>query len=192
MDLLTLSIPQEYPMTDDELFAFCVANKELRIERSELGQLMIMSPTGSLSGNRNFKIISLFAQWVDEHPALGYAFDSSAGFTLPDRSMRSPDVSWIKKDRWEALSLEQQKQFAPICPDFVIELKSDSDSIKVLKEKMLQWIKNGCELAWLIDPENQKAFVYKQSGSVEEFDFTQKLSGHTTLPDFILDLSKLR
>src|SRR6187431_1313531 len=99
MAALTLKIPVEYPMTDDELFAYCTANKELRIERDELGQLIVMSPTGSYSSNLNFKLNTIFGRWVEAHVELGYGFESSAGFTLPDGSMRSPDISWIKKER---------------------------------------------------------------------------------------------
>ncbi|MEK6782966.1 MAG: Uma2 family endonuclease [Bacteroidota bacterium] len=193
MDLLTLNIPIEYPMTDDELFAFCAANKELRIERDEFGQLIIMSPAGGITGNLNFKLTSIFGQWVEKNTVLGYGFDSATGFRLGDKSMRSPDVSWVKKEKWEALTLQDQEKFAPICPDFVVELRSKSDSLTELKSKMEKWMKNGCQLGWLIDPSQQKAYVYKPNEVIQEIDgFDKKLSGESLLPDFELDLSRLK
>ncbi len=193
MDALTLNIPVEYPMTDDELFAFCAANKELRIERDEFGQLVIMSPAGGITGNLNFKLTGIFSQWVEKNVELGYGFDSATGFRLGDKSMRSPDVSWIKKEKWEALTLQDQEKFAPICPDFVIELRSKTDSLTQLKSKMGKWMKNGCQLGWLIDPSQQKAYVFKPDGSVLEIDgFDKKLSGEALLPGFELDLSRLK
>jgi Uma2 family endonuclease len=193
MDLVTINIPEEYPMTDDELFAFCAANKELRIERDELGQLIIMSPSGGITGNLNFKLTSIFGQWVEMNPELGYGFDSATGFRLADRSMRSPDVSWVRKTKWDELRLEDQEKFAPICPDFVIELRSKSDSLSQLKSKMEKWMENGCELAWLIDPIQQKTYIYQPDVAVYEVtDFDQKLSGGTLLPGFELDLARLK
>lgn len=193
MDLVTINIPEEYPMTDDELFAFCAANKELRIERDELGQLIIMSPSGGITGNLNFRISGIFFQWAEMNGQLGYGFDSATGFRLADRSMRSPDVSWVRKTKWDELRLEDQEKFAPICPDFVIELRSKSDSLSQLKSKMEKWMENGCELAWLIDPIQQKTYIYQPNVAVYEVtDFDQKLSGGTLLPGFELDLSKLK
>ncbi|MCE2894084.1 MAG: Uma2 family endonuclease [Flammeovirgaceae bacterium] len=193
MDLVTINIPEEYPMTDDELFAFCAANKELRIERDELGQLIIMSPSGGITGNLNFRISGIFFQWAEMNGQLGYGFDSATGFRLADRSMRSPDVSWVRKTRWDELRLEDQEKFAPICPDFVIELRSKSDSLSQLKSKMEKWMENGCELAWLIDPIQQKTYIYQPNVAVYEVtDFDQKLSGGTLLPGFELDLARLK
>lgn len=192
MDVLTLRIPQQDRLTDDELFRICVANKELRIERDSQGQLIIMSPVGSKSSNLNLKLNGMFWLWLDAHEALGYGFDSSAGFILPDGSMRSPDAAWIEKKRWESLTPEQQEKFAPLCPDFVIELRSKSDSLSLLKDKMVGWIKNGCRLAWLIDPLEKESYVYFQDGTVERISgFDRKLSGYDLLPGFELDLSKL-
>jgi Uma2 family endonuclease len=192
MDELILKIPEQYPMTDDELFAFCAANKELRIERDEHQQIIIMSPVGGLTGNRNFKLTSLFGQWVAQNPNLGYGFDSATGFRLKDKSMRSPDVSWVSKDKWESLKIEEQEKFAPVCPDFIIELRSASDSLNQLKNKMNKWIENGCLLGWLIDPLEEKSYIYTQDKTVEEVKgFNNKLSGTTLLPGFELDLSKL-
>lgn len=193
MDLVTINIPEEYPMTDDELFAFCAANKELRIERDELGQLIIMSPSGGITGNLNFRISGIFFQWAEMNGQLGYGFDSATGFRLADRSMRSPDVSWVRKTKWDKLRLEDQEKFAPICPDFVIELRPKSYSLSQLKSKMEKWMENGCELAWLIDPIQQKTYIYQPNVAVYEVtDFDQKLSGGTLLPGFELDLARLK
>jgi Uma2 family endonuclease len=189
---LILRIPEQYPMTDDELFAFCAANKELRIERDEQGQLIIMSPSGGITGNLNFKITSIFGQWVEKNPNFGYGFDSATGFRLNDKSMRSPDVSWVKKEKWESLSLADREKFAPVCPDFVIELRSKSDSLTFLKEKMEKWIDNGCSLGWLIDPSENKVYIYTPTKQVQEIiGFDKKIPGGSLLPGFELDLSRL-
>ncbi len=191
MDALTLKIPDEDRLSDDELFRICLANKELRIERDEEGQLIIMSPAGSGSSNKNFILNGLFAQWVEANLDLGYGFDSSGGFILPDRSMRSPDAAWIKRERWEALTLNEQERFAPICPDFIVELRSKSDSLSQLKNKMEKWVANGCELAWLIDPLEKKAYIYKPKSQVQEIiGFDNKLSGENLLLGFELDLKR--
>jgi Uma2 family endonuclease len=192
MEEFIVKIPEQYPMTDDELFALCIANKELRIERNELGQLIIMSPTGGITGNLNFRLTTIFGKWVDENSTLGYGFDSASGFRLRDKSMRSPDVAWIKKDRWESLPIEDREKFPSICPDFVIELRSKSDSLSQLKSKMNSWIKNGVQLAWLIDPTEEKVFVYTQSETIEIIGFDKSIMGGTLLPGFELQLSKLK
>lgn len=192
MDLITLTIPVEYPMTDDELFAFCAANKELRIERDELGQLILMSPSGGITGNLNFRLTGIFFLWAEKKSELGYGFDSATGYRLADKSMRSPDVSWVKKEKWDALTLQEQEKFAPLCPDFVIELRSKSDSLSQLKAKMEKWIENGCELAWLIDPIQHRSYVYKSNREIIEFvGFDKELSGETLLPGFVLNLARL-
>jgi len=193
MDEVILKIPEQYPMTDDELFAFCVANKELRIERDENGQLIIMSPAGGTTGNRNFQLTGIFAIWVEKNQNLGYGFDSATGFRLKDKSMRSPDVSWVRKEKWEKLTQDEKEKFAPVCPDFVIELRSPSDSLSQLKSKMEMWISNGCQLAWLIDPIEQITYIYKPSLPVEEIKgFDNRISGGELLLGFELDLSRLK
>lgn len=192
MDEVILKIPEHYRMTDDELFELCIANKELRIERDEEGQLIIMSPAGSSSSNFNFNLNAQFGQWVYANSELGYGFDSSGGFVLPDKSMRSPDAAWIKKERWEKLTLAERKKFAPICPDFIIELRSESDSLSELKVKMEKWVRNGCQLAWLLDPIEKKSYIYKPSlPPMEVAGFDKKLSGEKLLPGFELDLKRL-
>lgn len=192
MEEVILKIPEHYPMTDDELFELCVANKELRIERDEDGQLIIMSPAGGITGNINFKLITIFGEWMEKNSHLGYGFDSATGFRLQDKSMRSPDVSFVKKEKWDALTLEDQEKFAPVCPDFVIELRSKSDSLLQLKNKMEKWIKNGCQLGWLIDPIEKKSYIYKPDLPIKEVNgFDNTLSGENLLSGFELDLSRL-
>ena len=193
MEELIVKIPEQYPMTDDELFALCAANKELRIERDEEGQLIIMSPAGGITGNLNFKLTVIFGTWVRQNPQLGYGFDSATGFRLQDKSMRSPDVSWVAKARWEKLAIEEQEKFPSICPDFVIELRSKSDSLNQLKSKMIKWIENGCQLAWIIDPATEKVFIYQPSHPVKEITgFDNKINAGNILPGFELDLSELK
>jgi Uma2 family endonuclease len=192
MEEVILKIPEHYPMTDDELFELCAANKELRIERDEEGQLIIMSPAGGITGNLNFKLTTIFGEWVEKNSHLGYGFDSATGFRLNDKSMRSPDVSFVKKENWEVLTLAEQEKFAPVCPDFVIELRSKSDSLSQLKNKMAKWISNGCQVGWLIDPIEKKSYIYKpKENVVEVIGFDKKLNGADLLPDFELDLKRL-
>ncbi len=192
MESLTLQIPEQDKFTEEELFRFCLANKGLRIERNEFGQIIIMSPVGSFFSNKNLILNTFFGNWAIAHSDLGIGFESSAGFTLPDKSMRSADAAWVKKAKWDLLTKQEKEKFAPLCPDFVIELRSKSDSLKELKSKMLKWMANGCELAWLIDPIECKAYVYSSSNHIPiEFGFDKKLTGGTLLPGFELDLSKL-
>ncbi|MBX2967916.1 MAG: Uma2 family endonuclease [Cyclobacteriaceae bacterium] len=192
MESFILKFPQDTQFSDDEFFEFCAANDPLRIERNSKGQIIIMSPSGSKTGNIHFKIIHAFSTWVMENEGSGYGFDSSAGFKLPDQSILAPDAAFVVTQRWESLTEEQQKKFAPLTPDFIIEVRSESDSLSQLKTKMDDWIRNGCHLAWLIDPIEKKAYIYKPDESVTTIDnFKAKLSGESVLPGFELDLSKL-
>jgi Uma2 family endonuclease len=193
MEPVVLKFTENTQFTDDELFEFCAANKELRIERDENGQIIIMPPTGTTSGKHNFKVNALFGRWALAHEDLGYGFDSSTGFRLPSGAMRSPDLAWIKKERWDLLSPEEQEKFAPLTPDFVIEVRSRSDSLKELQNKMQEWGRNGCRLAWLIDPVEEKAYVYTPQGLTKKAEsFAEILSGEEVLPGFELDLSLLK
>jgi len=179
-------------MTEDEFFHFCRQNPDLRVERSCKGEIIIMSPTGSRTGMRNSEINRQLANWNMEH-RLGYVFDSSTGYKLPSGSERSPDASWVSRQKWEALSAEEQDKFAPVCPEFVIELKSPSDLLQTLQDKMEVWMSNGCQLAWLIHPERETVFIYRADGSRDELHgFDRRVSGEDVLPGFELDLSALR
>ncbi len=179
-------------LTDDEFFHFCRQNPDLRIERNSHGEIVIISPTGSLSGKRSGIIFGQLYVWNEQHRA-GHVFDSSTGFTLPDGSVLSPDAAWVPREAWEALSREEQAKFAPVCPAFVVELKSSSDVLRALQDKMQVWMANGCRLAWLIDPEAEAVFVYRADGTRDEIHgFDRSANGEDVLPGFDLELAALR
>jgi Uma2 family endonuclease len=185
---VVLQMQPAFTMTNDQFFEFCQQNRDFRIEKSASGELIIMSPTGSETGQRNFDIIVQLGIWTKKNQT-GVGFDSSAGFTLPNGAVRSPDAAWIKLERWEAIPLEQRKKFAPICPDFIIELRSESDSLKTLQEKMQEYIENGTQLGWLIDRKERKVYIYRPNSPVEILDNPETLSGESLLPEFVLDLN---
>ncbi|MEZ4825307.1 MAG: Uma2 family endonuclease [Bacteroidia bacterium] len=192
--LQTIRLKSRYldQMTDEEFFDFCQQNHDLRIERAKNLDIIIMSPTGSLTGKYSGEVFRQLANWnvISES---GEVFDSSAGFTLPDQSVKSPDACWIAIDRWNALSPEDQARFAPVCPDFVVEIKSPSGSVSELKTKMNEWMENGCRLAWLIDPLNETVTIYRENTNpVVQAGFGILVSGEDILPGFSLDLSRLR
>lgn len=199
MKILTLK-PDMLPdrIGDDLFFQFCTQNRDLRIERTMEGNLQIAPPSPSNIGIFNAEINADLGIWNRKYK-LGYVFDSSTGFTLSNGAVRSPDVSWIEKEKWEAVAAEDKKVFAPICPDFVIEIRSKTDSLKGLKEKMKEYVLNGVRLAWLLDMKNSQTFVYtpqlkeKNSSEIvvlEEIQgFDEKLWGGDVLKDFELDAS---
>lgn len=168
-------------MTREEFLEFCVENHELRIERNANGQLIIMPPTTSETGHRNFEISIEIGIWNRRHK-LGIAFDSSTGFTLPNGAERSPDTAWIRQDRWDVLPKGEQKKFARITPDFVVELRSDNQSLSALREKMDEYMEAGCRLAWLVDPQKRRTYVYAENGDIQTFKFEDVLSGGEILP----------
>ncbi len=177
-------------LTDDQFFQMCQKNRDYRFERTASGELLIMPPTGSDTGNRNFDMVVELGIW-NKQTKLGKGFDSSTGFTLPNGAERSPDASWVKIERWNALTPEQQEKFAPICPDFVIELRSRTDSLKELQEKMQEYIENGAQLGWLIDRKNKRVEIYRPGKDVEILDNPASLSGENVLPGFVLDLQQI-
>jgi len=191
MQPLILHTSEVLTLTDDELFQLCATNRDLRIERDSHGNLILMSPAGSKTSRRNSRLTQRLNNWNDE-TGLGEVFDSSGGFLLPNGAMRSPDVSWIPTERWEQCSPEEQEKFLPLCPDFVIELRSPSDRLVDVRKKMHEWMDNGCRLGWLIDPIEEKTHVYRENGEnsvVESFD--EALSGEEVLPGFVLVLKEL-
>lgn len=149
MNALTVNLKPVLELTDEQFFQLCQANRDLRFERTATGELIIMPPTGGETGNRNAGLTAQLWIW-NEQNKLGIAFDSSTGFKLPNGADRSPDASWLRLERWNALTQEQQTKFIPLCPDFVVELLSPSDSLKVAQEKMREYIDNGVRLGWLI------------------------------------------
>ncbi|MDZ8137236.1 MAG: Uma2 family endonuclease [Nostoc sp. DedQUE04] len=177
-------------LTDEQFFQMCQKNRDYRFERTASGELLIMPPTGSDTGNRNFDMVVELGIW-NKQTKLGKGFDSSTGFTLPNGAERSPNVSWVKIERWNALTPEQQEKFAPICPDFVVELRSRTDSLKELQEKMQEYIENGTQLGWLIDCKNKRVEIYRPGKNVEILDNPTNLSGENVLPGFVLDLQQI-
>ncbi|NEP21962.1 Uma2 family endonuclease [Moorena sp. SIO3I6] len=188
---IVLKMPPALDMDDDQFFEFCQINRDLRIERTSEGEIIIMPPTGSGTGGRNFSLNGQLWSWV-EQDGTGKGFDSSAGFKLPNGAERSPDASWVTLEKWEALTPQQQEKFAPLCPDFVIELRSPSDSVKDLKDKMEEYIDNGAKLGWLIDPNNRRVYIYRPGGEVEQLDNPATVKGDdSVLPGFVLKLEKI-
>jgi Uma2 family endonuclease len=165
-------------------------NPELRMELTATGELILMPPTGSKTGLLNFELARQFGNWAKAN-AGGVGFDSSTLFTLPNGARRSPDVSWVKRDRWDALTLDEQEGFAPLCPDFVIELRSRSDNLPPLEDKMIDYIANGAQTAWLIDPLRKRVYIYRPNRSPEVFEAPETISGDPELPGFKLDLREL-
>lgn len=191
---LLLSGPLLVTMSDDEFYDFCQQNADLRIERTANHEILIMSPTGSRSGKRNARLTFQLGKWCEQHEDLGEYFDSSTGFILPDGSVKSPDACWVAAERWNSLTSEQQSRYAPLCPNFIVELASDSDEVPSLQQKMLDWQRNGARLAWLIAPKTETTYIYRAGQSEPEVvqGFEQELSGENVLPGFRLRLAELR
>lgn len=168
-------------MSDEEFFAFCMKNPELRIERTAKGKIIIMPPTTSETGHFNSEINAELVFWNRKHK-LGVTFDSSTGFKLPNGAERSPDSAWIANERWNALSAEQKKRFAPIAPDFVLELRSNDQNLTELREKMDEYMDCGCRLGWLVDPQNRRTYVYSANGDIQTVKFDDTLSGGDVMP----------
>ena len=190
INALVLHWPPSLRLAEDQFFDFCQANRELRIERTQEGDCEIMAPTGGETGGRNLVLLGQLHIWT-ERDGSGVAFDSSTGFILPNGAIRSPDVSWVKKSRLEVLTPKQKKQFLPLCPDFVIELRSPSDSINDLQDKMQEYIDNGACLGWLIDPETKRVQVYQPNKTVITLDDPFCVSIDDVLRGFKLELSKI-
>lgn len=188
---LVVRIPPSMQITDEQFFDFCQINGDLRIERNKLGEISIMPPTGSETGNRENNILGQLWVW-SEQDGTGLTFSSSAGFKLSTGAERSPDASWIKLARWNALSPQQQQKFAPICPDFVVELRSASDNLRPLQEKMEEYMREpGVQLGWLIDRKHHSVYIYRPRIPEECLEDPATVSGDPVLPGFVLDLSKV-
>jgi Uma2 family endonuclease len=190
MNALTVHLNSIIDLSDEQYFQLCQANRDLRFERTATGELIIMSPTGGETGNRNGRIGQQLFNWVDVNPS-GIAFDSSTGFKLPNGADRSPDAAWIKLERWDTLTPSQKQKFIPLCPDFVIELLSPSDRIAVIQEKMQEYLDNGTRLGWLIDHKSKQVEIYRANREVEIIVSPKTLSGETVLPGFILNLEQI-
>ena len=187
---LKITLDPIVTMTNEQFFAFCQLNQDVKIERNVRGELIFMPPTGSESERQNFNLIGQLWVWTKQD-GTGVGFGSSGGFTLPNGAVRSPDAAWIEKTRWEQIDLELRKRFAPIYPDFVVELRSETDNLQVLQEKMEEYIENGANLGWLIDPQQQKVYIYRPNSQLEELVKPSSLSGENVLSGFVLDLKDL-
>ena len=187
---LTLRFAPEIELDDDLFWKICAANRELRLERTAGGDLEVMYPAGSESGERNNFLSYRLTHWsmTIGRGLGGHCFDSSTGYTLPNGAKRSPDASWIARDRWAALSPAQKKVFAPICPDFVAELRSPTDSKRKIREKMVEYLANGARLGWLIDPNDETVEIYRPDRDVEVLQRPERLDGEDVLPGFSLEL----
>jgi Uma2 family endonuclease len=177
-------------MSDEELMRFCAANDFVRVERDANGEILVMTPAGSNTSRMNMRIGRILDEWA-EADGRGVAFDSSGGFTLPDGSMRNPDAAWILTSRWNALSERDKGRFAPICPDFIIELRSPSDNLAELQEKMQLWIANGAQVAWLIDPESQTVTVYRPDQQADIHNHPTSVQGTGVITGFELVMARV-
>lgn len=180
--------PLKSHLSDDEFFEFCALNSDLRIEMTKEGEMIIMLPVGSEGGHRNFNLTAEFGIWA-KRDGTGLGFDSSSGFTLPNGAKRAPDLSWIERGRWEAIPRKQRKKFAPVCPDFVVELRSETDTLVAVKKKMEDYMESGAQLGWLIDPIQKKVHIYRPNVEVEILDHPLSISGEPLLKGFVLDLN---
>lgn len=174
-------------LTHDKFYQLCINNRNVKFEKNNKGDLVIMSPVGDISSNRNIEIAYQLQSWSRQN-SQGIAFDSSAGFILPNNAIRSPDASWISLAKWQLIPDEEKEKFAHICPDFVIELMSPSDSLKDTQEKMKEYQENGCQLAWLINRKNRQVEIYRHNQTVEILDNPNTLSGENILVNFVLNL----
>ena len=177
-------------MDTHEFFKFCQRNQDWRFERTGEGDLIIMPPTGGKTGHTNFNLTVLFGVWARSDGS-GVGFDSSTGFTLPNGAQRSPDLAWVQRARWEALTEEERVEFPPLCPDFVVEIRSSSDALSALQSKMQEYLDNGVRLGWLIDPLERKVYVYQPHAPVMCLDHPTILSGDPILPGFVLHLDEM-
>ncbi|MFB2878566.1 Uma2 family endonuclease [Floridanema aerugineum] len=190
MNALTVNFNSIIKLTDEQFFQLCQDNRDLRFERNANGELIIMPPTGGETGNRNGRLTQQLFNWTDVD-GTGIAFDSSTGFKLPNGGDRSPDAAWIPLERWNALTVEQKRRFLPLCPDFVVELLSPSDSLTATQEKMQEYLANGTRLGWLIVRASRRVEIYRQGREVEVLESPASLSGEDVLPRFVLNLEPI-
>ncbi|MBD1843596.1 Uma2 family endonuclease [Cyanobacteria bacterium FACHB-63] len=188
MVLSAFNLKPVIDLTDEQFYQLCRANPDVKFERDVTGKILIMSPSGGITGNRNFEIGADFGIW-NRQAQLGVCFDSSTGFKLPNGATRSPDVAWIEQSRWDALTPEQQEKFSPIAPDFVLELMSPSDTLEETQAKLREYIENGVRLGWLVDRKTHLVEIYRSDQSVEVLENLIALSGEDVLPQFVLNLA---
>ncbi|MEN9216156.1 MAG: Uma2 family endonuclease [Gloeomargarita sp. HHBFW_bins_162] len=187
---IPIQIPRTLHCTEEQFIELVKANPDLRWELTAQREVIVMPPTGSETGNYNSELTTDLGTWNRRHKT-GKVFDSSTGFRLPNGAIRFPDVAWIRNERWEQLSPEQRQTFAPICPDFVVELISPSDELTTVQAKMQEYLENGCLLGWLINPETRTVEIYRPNSPPEMVTFDTVLSGEDVLPGFTLDLREI-
>ena len=178
-------------VTPEEFEQLCADYRDLRLELTSTGELIVMPPTGLQTGRQNFNLKSQLGAWFRQQHDAGVCFDNDVGFTLPNGAIRSPDASWIKREKWDGLTKQQRQRFGPWCPDFVVELRSASDRLSELRNKMLEYIENGASLGWLIDPFERQVYVYRPNEEVITLDNPETVSAHPLLPGFTLNLIEL-
>ncbi len=174
-------------LSDEQFYQLCQINEYYKFEQTAKDELIILPPSNLITGNREAELNGNLMIW-NRQSKLGKVFSSSTVFTLPNGGKRSPDVAWIANERWDSLTIQEKEIFAKICPDFVIELRSRTDSLSQLQEKMQEYLNSGLRLGWLIDPQNQQVEIYRQNQSVEIVSLPTSLSGENVLPGFILEL----
>lgn len=177
-------------MDDEQFFQFCQLNRDLRIERTATGKVIIMSPAGGETGSRNAELTFALRQWAKRNKR-GVAFDSSTGFILPNSAIRSPDGAWVLRERLTSLTPRQKQKFLPLCPDFVIELRSPTDEVADLQEKMVEYIANGAQLGWLLIPETQAVYIYRPDAAPEHLQNPTQINGEPVAPGFVLELADI-
>ena len=187
---LLLRLPPDLHLSDDQFYEFCRLNRELRIERTAQGGLVIMAPAGWDASDKNAEITTQLRLWA-KRDGTGRTCDSSGGFALPNGATRSPDASWVRHGRLAALTAEERAKFLPLCPDFVIELRSPSDGLSALQDKMHEYMENGAQLGWLIDPPAGQVFVYRPGAPVERLEAPDGISADPVLPGFRLELAEI-
>jgi len=176
------------PLSDEEFYSFCVANPDLRIERTAEGEIVIMPPTGFETSNRNAGLTAQLYAWA-RRDGRGTALDSNVEYILPSGAARSPDASWIPRSRLADLTPEQKKKFPPLCPDFVVELRSPSDRLSRVESKMREWIENGARLGWLIDPETRTVYIYRPGQTTERLVNPDRVQGDAPVESFVLEMA---
>ncbi len=190
MNSYTIHLDPVVKLTEDQFYQLCQNNPDLKFERNAQGDLMIMPPTGGETGRRNSDLLGDLIIW-NRQANLGYVFDSSTCFRLPNGANRSPDAAWVVRDRWEALSTDQREKFPPLCPDFVVELMSPTDTLSAIQAKMLEYQGNGAKLGWLLNRSERQVEVYRLNQSVEVLHSPDSLSGEAVLLGFVLNLEAI-
>jgi Uma2 family endonuclease len=187
MNTVVLNLEPIPHLTDEQFYQLCVANRDLSLEMNAAGELIIVPPVGGESGNQEADLITDLNNW-NRQAKLGKVFSSSTIFILPNGAKRSPDAAWVKLERWENLTPEQRKKFPPLVPDFLIELRSETDRLTTLQEKMNEYIQNGLRLGWLINPQDAKVEIYRLGKAVEVIQMPVIISGEDILPEFELQV----